>query len=345
MITLDGSIGEGGGQILRSSLTLAILTSQPFKIQNIRAKRPNPGLRPAHVMAVKAAARISAAQYKGASVGSSTLYFEPGKVQSGRYHLEIGTAGATSLVLQTIVLPLALRGTEPSEVTITGGTHVANSPCYHYLEVTWACFLHRLGLPLTVEMIRPGFYPRGGGKIRAVISPCSLLEPLRLRDCPTLTTAGGFSAVAGLPRSIAERQALRLKQRLKAAGIDCHIPIEEWGSGPGTVAAVIFRQAPVPVLFFSIGEPGKPAEWVADEAVDAALAFRERGAPVDPYAADQLLLPLLFSRGPSMFRSSEITQHLITNIGVIQAFFGNCIRLEGELGEPGTITVEPRSEE
>jgi len=344
MITLDGSIGEGGGQVLRSSLTLAILTSQPFKIENIRAKRPNPGLRPAHVLAVKAAAQISAARYKGASVGSMTLYFEPGQVRSGQYHLDIGTAGATSLVLQTIVLPLALRGSGPSEVTITGGTHVANSPCYHYLEVTWAGFLHRLGLPLTVEMIRPGFYPRGNGQIRAKIPPCAFLEPLIDRDCPVITTAGGFSAVAGLPRSIAERQAVRVKQRLKAAGIDCHIPIEEWAGGPGTVVAVIFRQLEVPALFFSIGERGKPAELVADEAADAALAFRDRGAPVDPHGADQILLPLLFCRGPSVFRLSEVSEHLLTNIEVIRAFLGDRIQLEGQLGKVGTITVVPRLE-
>ena len=306
MIELDGSEGEGGGQILRSALALSILTGRPFKLINIRADRAKPGLQPQHLMCVRAAGTISGAVYKGASVGSAVLYFEPKAVKPGKYRFDIGTAGATTLVLHTIYLPLALRGEAPSEITITGGTHNAHAPCYHFLETTWAAYMARLGLKVELQMIRPGFYPRGGGEIRAVIHPCSRVKGLNLTTCPELTTAGGFSAFAGLPESVGKRQARRLGVRLKAEGVESHIPIEEWqAANPGTVAAVIFRQAPVPPLFFGLGERGKPAESVADDAADEAIRFRESGCPVDEHSADQLLLPLVFCPDASVYRTSE----------------------------------------
>src|SRR5262249_55368263 len=210
LIELDGSEGEGGGQILRSALALSILTGRPFKLVNIRANREKPGLRPQHLMCVRAAGTICNALYKGASVGSSVLVFEPRELKAGKYHFGIGTAGATALVLHTLYLPLALLGAGPSEVTITGGTHNEHAPCYHFLETTWNGYMRRLGLQIELEMLRPGFYPRGGGEIRAVIHPCSRVNGLKLTTCPELTTAGGFSAVAGLLESVARRQARRL---------------------------------------------------------------------------------------------------------------------------------------
>ncbi len=342
MIELDGSHGEGGGQILRTALTLSILTGRPFKLANVRANRKPPGLRPSHVMSVKAASDICRARYKGGSVGSSTLYFEPGDVKAGKYHFSIGTAGATGLVLHTVYLPLALRGSADSELTITGGTHVSTSPCYHYNATTWAAYLKRMGIEVTTEMVRPGFYPRGGGEIRATIRPCSRVRGLRFMDCPELTTAGGFSAVAGLPerqQDIARRQSRRLAFRFKQEGIESHIPDEFWPGGPGTVAAALFRQAPVPTLFFSVGERGKPAEAVADDAADLALAFRETKAPVDLHAADQIILPLALSPDPSEYRTSEVTRHLTTNIAVIRRFLDRDISIEGEEGATGVVRI------
>ena len=164
MIAIDGSQGEGGGQMLRSALALSILTGRPVKITDIRAKRSKPGLQPQHLMSVKAAGAVSGALYKGAAVGSSTLYFEPKDVRAGEYRFTIGTAGATGLVLHTVYLPLALRGDKESVVVIDGGTHVPSSPCYHFLETTWAEYLRRMGMEIELEMVRPGFYPRGGGR-------------------------------------------------------------------------------------------------------------------------------------------------------------------------------------
>jgi RNA 3'-terminal phosphate cyclase (ATP) len=339
LVELDGSEGEGGGQILRSALALSILTRRPFKLVNIRARRSQPGLRPQHLMCVRAAGQISGANYKGAAVGSAVLYFEPGDVTAGDYTFTIGTAGATSLVLHTVYLPLALRGNAPSEVTITGGTHNEHAPCYHFLETTWAAYLKKLGLEIDLEMTRPGFYPRGGGEIRATIHLASTIRGLTLTACPELTTAGGFSAVAGLPEKIARTQAKRLASRLKGEGVESHVPLEEWGSAsPGTVAAVVFRQAPVPPLFFGLGERGKPAEAVADEAADQAIAFRDSGCPVDPHSADQLILPLVFAPDASEFRTSEVTRHLTTNIETVRKFVDRDIGVD----ETGTVTIRAR---
>jgi RNA 3'-terminal phosphate cyclase (ATP) len=343
MVELDGSEGEGGGQILRSALALSILTRRPFKLINIRANRSKPGLQPQHLMCVRAAGAISAGNYKGGSVGSSVLYFEPGQVKAGKYAFSIGTAGATSLVLHTIFLPLALQGDASSEILITGGTHNQHAPCYHFLAITWAAYLARLGIKVELEMLRPGFYPRGGGEIRALIHPCAKVHGLELTNCPELTTAGGFSAFAGLPESIGRKQARRMSVRLKAEGVESHLPVEEWqAANPGTVAAIIFRQAPVPPLFFGLGERGKPAEAVADEAVEEALDFRNANCPVDPHSADQLLLPLVFSSDSSEYRTSAITRHLTTNIETVRKFVDRRIEVVGEERKPGTVRVAAR---
>jgi RNA 3'-terminal phosphate cyclase (ATP) len=341
MIEIDGSEGEGGGQILRSALALSILTGRPFKLVNIRANRSKPGLQPQHLMSVRAAGAICGAVYKGAAVGSAVLYFEPGAIKAGKYTFSIGTAGATTLVLHTIYLPLALRGDAPSEIAITGGTHNQHAPCYHFLETTWKGYMARLGIRVELKLVMPGFYPRGGGEIRAVIHPCSRVKGLTLTTCPPLKTAGGFSAIAGLPESVGKRQARRLAVRLKAEGVESHIPIEEWEArNPGTVAAVIFRQAPVPPLFFGLGERGKPAESVADDAADEAIRFRDAGCPVDEHSADQLLLPLAFSPEASEFRTANVTRHLTTNIATIRRFVDRSISLDAEAGRPGTVRVD-----
>jgi len=340
LVEIDGSKGEGGGQILRSALALSILTQRPFKLVNIRANRSKPGLQAQHLMSVRAASTICNGNYKGGSIGSAILYFEPGKVKAGTYHFNIGTAGSTSLVLQTIYLPLALKCDLKSEIIISGGTHNQHAPCYHFLETTWAAYLARLGIKVELEMIRPGFYPRGGGEIRSIIHPCAQVYGLTLTNKIELSTAGGFSAYAGVPESVARRQGRRLSGRLKTKGIESHIPIEEWqAANPGTVAAVIFRQAPVPALFFALGERGKPAEAVADEAATEAIAFQETNCPVDLHSADQLLLPTVFSPSASEYRTAEITRHLTTNVETVRKFLDRTIEVDAQEGNPGTVRV------
>ncbi|HVK10802.1 MAG TPA: RNA 3'-terminal phosphate cyclase [Gemmataceae bacterium] len=338
MIDLDGSRGEGGGQILRTSLTLSLLTGKPFRLRKIRANRkPKPGLRPQHLMCVRAAAQIGGAKTRGDSVGSSDLTFEPGPVKAGSYQFSIGTAGATSLVLHTVYLPLMLAG-GPSEVTIDGGTHNEKAPCYHFLDTTWRAYLNRLGLRAKLSMTRPGFYPRGGGQIVAHLQPAEAIRPLLLTGPTKIEAASIVSAVAGLPEHVANRQARRATVRLRDAGLEPEVTHEEWPGGPGSVLMITLR-GPVPTLFFGLGARGKPAEAVADEGADEALAHLTAAMPVDPHSADQLLLPLALADGDSEYHVSEVTRHLTTNAHTIQAFLDRPITIDGEEGAAGIVRV------
>jgi RNA 3'-terminal phosphate cyclase (ATP) len=340
MVELDGSFGEGGGQILRSSLALSLVTGKAFHLRNIRARRPKPGLQPQHLMSVRAAAQIGQAQLRGASLGSSDLTFEPGTVTPGKYHFAIGTAGATGLVLQTVYLPLAFRANAASEVVFQGGTHVSTSPCFHFLDVTWRAYMELLGLHITLRLVRPGFYPRGGGVVEAKIEPCAKLGSLELmvRNGPKRIT--GVSAVAGLPDEIAKRQARRAAFRLRSLGVPVDIRQESWEDGPGTVQTIVLDTAPVPTLFFGLGARGKPAERVADEAADEAMDYiKADAAAVDFHSADQIVLPLALAEGPSRFSVARVTQHLLTNIAVIRRFIDREIVCTGEEGQPGAVTI------
>jgi RNA 3'-terminal phosphate cyclase (ATP) len=340
MIELDGSFGEGGGQILRTSLALALVTGKAFHLRNLRARRTKPGLQPQHLMSVRAAATIGQAQMKGASLGSSDLAFEPGTVAGGKYHFAIGTAGATGLVLHTVYLPLALRATTASELTIQGGTHVNMSPCFHFLDTSWRAYLEQFGLHVALRLVRPGFYPRGGGVVTARIEPCPRLCGFRLIERRAITTATGFSSVAGLPTEIARRQARRAVNRLRTTGLRADISEESWDGGPGTVLAVQLDTAPAPTLFFGLGARGKPAERVADEAADQVVDFLQAApAAVDAHSADQLVLPLALADGPSEFTVAAVTTHLTTNIEVIRRFVDRNIAVEGEHGKPGRVTI------
>jgi RNA 3'-terminal phosphate cyclase (ATP) len=339
MLDIDGSFGEGGGQILRSSLTLALLTGQAFRLRNVRARRSRPGLQPQHLTAVRAAAEVGRAQTRGASVGSGTLDFEPATAQAGNYRFAIGTAGATTLVLHAVYLPLALQD-GPSNLILEGGTHNDHAPCYDFLATTWQSYLARIGLPLTLHLDRPGFYPRGGGRFTANIPGGSKLRGLALTDRPPITRAIGFSAVSGgLPESIARRQADRAKERLEAAGLDADIGLETWRGGPGTVVGLTLDEAPVPTLFFGLGARGKRAEAVADEAVAQVLDYVATNAPVDEHSADQLILPLAFAAGASEYRVGRVTKHLLTNVEVVRKFISRRIDVDGAEGEPGTVWV------
>jgi len=339
LVDLDGSFGEGGGQILRSSLALSLLTGKPFHLRHLRARRSKPGLQPQHLMSVRAAATIGGAQVRGASIGSTDLVFEPGAVSAGTYRFDIGTAGATGLVLQTLYLPLALRGGAPSEVTLVGGTHVTASPCFHFLDTTWRTYLERLGLRLSLRMQHPGFYPRGGGVVVAHIQPAPRLRGVTLRQRGEVTVRG-FSAVAGLPDHIARRQARRAAFRMEQFGVEADVRQEEWEGGPGSVLGLVVDTEPAPALFFGLGARGKPAEAVADEAADQAIAYlRTAPAAVDAHSADQLVLPLALAEGPSEYTIAEVTQHLLTNVAVIRRFVEREIVCEGEEGQPGVVRI------
>ena len=339
MLELDGSMGEGGGQILRTSLALSLLTGRAFHLRNVRAGRAKPGLQPQHLMSVRAAAEVGQAQLRGASRGSTDLVFEPGEVRAGPYRFDIGTAGSTGLVLHTVYLSLALRGTVPSALTLIGGTHVRTSPCYHFLDATWLRYLAACGLHVTLRLQRPGFYPRGGGVMEAFVQQCARPHGVTLKERGPVK-ASGFSAVAGLDAGIARRQARRARFRLEQYGVKAELREETWEGGPGTVVAIELDTSPVPTLFFALGERGKPAERVADEACDQAIAYLDAGpALVDAHSGDQLVLPLALAEGPSVYHVAEVTRHLTTNIDVIRHFLDRSLTCEGEEGSPGVVRV------
>lgn len=344
LLDIDGSQGEGGGQMLRSSLSLALLTGKGFRLRNIRANRDKPGLQAQHLMGVRAAKVIGNATTDGDFLKSKELTFQPGEVKAGNYRFDIGTAGATSLVVQTIYLPLLLRGKETSTVTVTGGTHVKKSPSFHFLQQTWAAYLRLLGLEVHLQMERPGFYPRGGGSITAEFTPAEWVKALRHQSADVKTKklrVTGFSAVAGLPEHIAERQAQQAMKRLRGAGVKAEIELENWpGAGPGSVLALVLHAGPVPALFCSLGELRKPAERVAEEAADELIAHVQADpTAVDPHSADQLPLPLVFAQGASSYPVSCVTQHLLTNIDIIRRFVDREIVVEGEEGGPGVVRI------
>ena len=213
MIDIDGSFGEGGGQLLRSSLTLSMMTGQKLRIDKIRANRKNPGLRPQHLKAVQAATKISGGEVDGASINSQKIVFSPGKIQAGNYNFDIGTAGSAILVLQTILLPLS-SVSKPSTVMISGGTHVPWSPCYHYLDLNYLPFMWKIGFDIDIRMEKAGFYPSGGGRIRARIKPTKQHTALSLIERGRLQEIRGISAVANLPRNIATRQRRQVIGRM-----------------------------------------------------------------------------------------------------------------------------------
>lgn len=234
---------------------------------------------------------------------------------------------------------MALRGEGPSELLLQGGTHVSTSPCFHFLDSTWRAYLEAIGLRIRLKLLRPGFYPRGGGTVEVHIQRSPKLHGLKLLERGPVKKVTGISAVASLPEEIGKRQARRATNRLRSLGLPVAIREESWSGGPGTVLAVELDTAPAPTLFFGLGARGKPAERVADEAAEQAIEYMNAApAAVDSHSADQIVLPLALAEGPSQFSVTQITQHLLTNIAVIRQFIDREITCGAE-GEPGTVTI------
>lgn len=340
MIEIDGSHGEGGGQVLRSTLALSVMTGKPVQITNIRAGRPKPGLMPQHLKAVEAAGAISRARMAGAALGSQSLVFEPRTLVPGDYRFDIGTAGATALVLQTLAVPLSLARSV-SRVTVTGGTHVPWSPSFPYLERHWRHYLGLAGYHIELSLQKAGFYPPGGGQISAVIHSAVSLKPLSFLERGPLLRIEGVSAVANLDASIARRQKDRAESRLRRHGVTVDIAIHrEAAPSPGTYLLLLaeFRQSRW--CYCALGARGKRAEKVADEAVDAFERFVAGRAPIDRYLADQLVLPLAVIPGTSSLAIEAVSLHLLTNVEVTRKFLPVDIDISGEIGAPGKIVIK-----
>ena len=342
-IHIDGSLGEGGGQILRTCLSLSCITGRPFELVNIRANRAKPGLRAQHLQCVKAAAAICDATVAGAAVDSVRITFEPGPIRPGEYRFDIGTAGSTCLVLQTVVYPLSFARAG-SAVVITGGTHNPMAPCFHYLDRCWGPQLNSMGFRVDLHMVRAGFYPRGGGEIRARISPPAELQPVVLAERGKRLRVDAVSGVANLPRHILQRQAKQAGMRLNRMGVKCRVQEEDMPAvSQGTFVMVNAEFEAGRACYVALGEIRKPAERVADEACRAMKRFLDRSAAtVDEHLADQLLIPCAFAPGESVLRTPQVTTHLATNAEVICRFHD--VEIEaGAVGEESEVRVVGKS--
>ncbi len=343
-IRIDGSHGEGGGQILRTALALAAIVGRAVEVVKIRAGRKSPGLQAQHLTAVTALAQVAEAEVQGAELGSTGLTFRPRQVKGGDYVLDVGTAGATTLVFQTLVWPLSM-GAGRGQLVIRGGTHAPWSPPFHFLRDVFLPAAGALGLQAGLELLRWGFYPRGGGGIRGEVQPTARFKPIELLSRPGPTRVRGISAVANLPKTIAGRQRDRAVKRLKAEGLAAELEVvEASGFGQGTFVFLALPEEPAPAGFSALGERGKPAEQVADDAVDQLLAFARSGAAVDAHLGDQLLIPMALAAGRSAMAVERVTEHLVTNAWVIEQILPAKVAIEGRVGSAGRVTVEGAGE-
>jgi RNA 3'-terminal phosphate cyclase (ATP) len=336
LLIIDGAMGEGGGQVLRSALSLSLLTGQGIEIHRIRAGRSRPGLMPQHLAAVEAAKAVGRADVVGARLGSQQLCFQPRGIFAGDYHFDIGTAGATSLVLQTLALPLQFTS-EASTLTINGGTHVPWSPCFHYLDRHWRPLLQAMGYRLSLELRMAGFYPAGGGCISAQVEPHGGLRPVDLSRRGRLREIRGLAAVAGLPLHIAERMQRQVTKRLGKTAVEVvQLPTRS----PGAFLMLCARFEQAQACYVSLGKRGKLAERVADESIDQVQAMLDGEAAIDPWLADQLLLPLALVPGRSILRVERISSHLRTLADLVHRFIPVSIELDGDLERQALVVVD-----
>lgn len=339
-IILDGSQGEGGGQILRSALSLSMCTGKPFAIERIRARRKKPGLLRQHLTAVNAAAQICGAQVEGAHIGSTQLKFTPGAIRGGDYHFAIGTAGSCTLVLQT-VLPALLMADAPSRVRLQGGTHNPLAPPYHFLQRAFVPLLRAMGADINLELKRFGFFPAGGGDFTAEIQPITALTPLHLPERGARKQAYAESFIAGVPGDVAVRELDAVGKALgwKAEQLQVRgLPHEQ---GPGNALMITLEHAFVTEVFSAFGEKGVAAEQVAGHVVAEARDYLASTAAVGEHLADQLLLPLALA-GEGSFTCSTPSLHTTTNAEVIQRFLPVTIDIVKHESKCFAVTVRKR---
>lgn len=343
ILELDGAIG--GGQVLRSALSLSMISGQPFRIRNIRARRSRPGLLRQHLTAVLAAAEISSAQIQGAQMGSQTLSFAPGALRGGDYRFAIGSAGSCTLVLQTL-LPALLAADAPSSVHISGGTHNPLAPPADFLQLAWLPLLRRMGACVEMQLLRHGFAPAGGGEIAMQVAP-SRLQPLHLQAPGTVLAQQARALLAGVPGHVGERELARVERRLRWSDESLAMDWLDQDRGPGNALLLEVRCEQLTEVFCAFGASGVRAEQVADQAIDRLRAWQQSGTAVAEHLADQLLLPMALAGGGSL-STPNLSEHLQSNIEVLRSFLplaidvrkhasgGVEIRLEAQ--SPATVT-------
>lgn len=345
LISIDGSEGEGGGQILRSSLGLSIVTRRPIRIFNIRAKRDNPGLMRQHLTSVRAAKEICNAKVKGDAIGSKELVFEPGEVTGNDFQFRIGSAGSTTLVLQTILPPLLLSE-KTTRVSIEGGTHNAWAPPVDFLQRSYSPILSRIGPFLQVDLKRHGFYPAGGGQLYCEVVPALKWHPLRLLERGEFVRRVGRCLVSNLQLDIALRENKKLSQLLDFSDNEL-IAEKVPSSGPGNVVMIEYAWEKACEIATGFGRKGISGEDVVKEVVKEITPFLESDVPVGEYLADQIMLPLGLSAwrarkesiaGGGVFRTIPLSLHSTTHIDILRRFLD--IEIETNEQEDGSILVK-----
>ncbi len=344
-IQIDGSFGEGGGQVLRTSLALAALTGRHLEIDNIRAGRKKPGLRPQHLTAVRAVAALCAAECQGAELGSRRLAFRPGGPPAGgEYCFDVaeaargGSAGSTTLIAQAVLWPLTFAG-RSSRLTLRGGTHVPWSPPFHYLRDVVLAAASEMGLRAAATLKSWGWYPVGGGEVELVVHPAGRLAGLQLAEPGELLRVTGEAVVTNLPAHIPQRMADRARRLLEREGVVSDVkPLRKRGPSAGAGIFLTAHYLNGPAGFSALGRRGKPSEEVAEEACAALLNHHRSGAAVDRHLADQLVLPLALAAGDSLLATSQISQHTLTNVHVIGQFIDAEIKVE-QRGPRGIIRI------
>jgi RNA 3'-terminal phosphate cyclase (ATP) len=337
MISIDGSRGEGGGQILRTSLALSAATGAPISVRNVRAGRKKPGLLRQHLTALNAAAEITGAEVTGAEPGSGEFTFAPGLVRPGEYRFAVGTAGSACLVLQTVLPPL-LFADGPSSLTLEGGTHNPWAPPYDFLAKAFLPQLEKMGARVETSLDRYGFYPAGGGRFTVEIEPVEALEPLSLTERGAPLGHGATATVAHLSPEVARRELKVVRQKLGWSDEDLEVNEVRNSPGPGNVLLLEVRHENVTEVVTGFGRKMTSAEKVAHQAADELRRWLRSDVPVGRYLADQLLLPLALA-GKGEFRTLPLTRHSETNIEVIGEFLDVPIKVSEEPEGARLVTV------
>ncbi|HZI17386.1 MAG TPA: RNA 3'-terminal phosphate cyclase [Pyrinomonadaceae bacterium] len=318
MLTIDGSFGEGGGQIIRSSVALSLISGRPFRAYNVRARREKPGLQKQHLTAVLSAAEVGRARVDGAAVGSREFTFVPGEVVPGEYHFRVGTAGSATLVLQAVLPPL-LVAAGPSTLVIEGGTHNPHAPPYEFIRRAFLPLVGRTGPTVSLELERYGFYPPGGGRLRVTVEPAAEPRRLDLDERGLVLSQRARALVVRLPESIAERELTVVGQQLGWPPDLLEIASSDNAVSPGNVLTIEIESENATEVFTGMGRRGVPAERVASEVVAEVRRYLDAGAPVGEHLADQLLIPLALAGGGS-YVTGPPSLHTTTNIEIVRKF-------------------------
>lgn len=335
MITIDGARGEGGGQIVRTSLALSLATGQPVTIENLRAGRARPGLQRQHLTAVLAAREVGGAEVVGAELNSTRLEFRPGAIRAGDYRFDTGGAGSTTLVLQTVLPALALADA-PSHVTLRGGTHNPMAPPFDFLALAYLPLWSRLGPRVEARLLQPGFYPAGGGKMTVTVAPSADWKPFDLLERGQLLRRCARALVSNLPEHIGQRECRTACESLGWGPDECRVDNCFGGRGPGNAVVIEIVSEHVAEVCTAFGERGVRAETVAQRAANQAERYLAASAPAGEHLADQWMLPLALAAHRhgcrSKYRAIGITQHALTHAETIAAFLNARVQTR-ELGD------------